>query len=330
MGGKMMTQTIHEYYSAIMEQIPLTLLPEYSQEGDYYYRMIPEYGEGGLRIISFKDMFMVLIADYTPKENFEKISEISQSYVEISQFETSSSSFGVGKQKVKPVKKGIFCYINKSRKIYVHCKAKEPVRFTKVVIAHGYYDVFLKQRYGDKYREAKNAMKFLTVSPNQPELNFIFQQIKSCQAKGMSHHIYLEGKILELLALATYSYEQATKLKTSSVKLSKNDLRALKKVIDYMDKKLSEYPSIEDLSKIANMSTTRFQLAFRKIYGTTAYEYLKTLRINHALLLLRNSDYSIQSIAKEVGYNNAGHFAGLFKKMYGVTPKKYRDIQKIV
>lgn len=325
-----MTQTIQEYYSASMKQLPFTLLPEYSQEGDYFYRMIPEYGEGSIRLICFNDMFMVLIADYTPKGNLEKVSEISQSYVEISQFETNSSSFKVGKQKIKPVKKGILCYINKSKKIYVHCKAKEPVRFTKIVISQEYYDIFLKKRYGDGYSGAKNAMKFLSMSPNMPEVNFVFQQIKSCQARGLSKHIYLEGKILELLALATYSYEESTKMESLHVKLNKKDLRSLKKVIDFMDKNLSEYPSIKDLSKIANMSTTRFQLAFRKTYGTTAYEYLKTLRMNRSLLLLRDSDYSIQSIAQKVGYKNAGHFAGLFKKMYGVTPKKYRDIQNIV
>ncbi len=323
-----MTQTLQEYYSISIEQSPFTLLPEYSQEGDYFYRMIPQKGNGSLRVISFNDMFLVLIADYTPNEDFEKVSEISQSYVEISQFETNSSSFKVGKQKIKPVKKGICCYINKSKKIYVNCKAKEPVRFTKVVISQEYYDIFLNQRYGDCYSGAKNAMKFLSLSPNLPEINFIFQQIKSCQAKGLSQHIYLEGKILELLALATYNYEQSTKMESIHVKLTKSDLRSLKKVIEFMDKNLSSYPSIKELSRIGNMSTTRFQLAFRKVYGTTAYEYLKTLRMNKALLLLRDSDYSIQNIALEVGYNNAGHFAGLFKKMYGVTPKKYRNIQQ--
>lgn len=325
-----MTKTIQEYYSAFKEQIPFTLIPEYSQEGDYYYRMNSEFGKGSLRLISYNDMFMVLIADYTPKNDFEKVSEISQSYVEISNFETNSSSIRIGNQKIKPVKEGICCYINKSKKIYVYCNANEPVRFIKVVLSQEYYDVFLKERYGNNYFDTKNALKFLSLSPNLPELNFLFQQIKNCQARGTALYIYLEGKILELLALATYSYEQANKMALIHVKLNNRDIRLLKKVIDYMKSDLSKYPSIKQLAKISNMSTTRFQLAFRKIYGTTVYEYLKTLRMNRALLLLEDSDYSIKSIAKEVGYNNAGHFAGLFKKMYGVTPKRYRDIQNIV
>ncbi|WFD09649.1 helix-turn-helix domain-containing protein [Tepidibacter hydrothermalis] len=325
-----MTQTIQEYYLSSIEKLFFTLLPEYSQQGDYFYRMKPQYGQGSLRIISFNNMFIFLIADYIPNEDFEKVSEISQSYIEISQFETSSSAFKVGKQNIKPVKKGICCYINKTKQIHVYCKAKERVCFTKVVISQEYYDTFLKERYGDNHCEAKNAMKFLTLSPNLPEFGFIFQQIKSCKATGLSQYIYLEGKVLELLALATYRHEQSVKKEHLNVKVSKNDLRSLKKVIKFMEKNLSKYPSIKDLSKIANMSTTRFQLAFRKTYGTTIYEYFKTLRMNHALLLLRDSESSIKSIASEVGYNNAGHFSGVFKKMYGVTPKKYRDMQHIV
>jgi AraC-like DNA-binding protein len=51
--------------------------------------------------------------------------------------------------------------------------------------------------------------------------------------------------------------------------------------------------------------------------------------MNQALLLLENSDFSIQVIASMVGYKNAGHFAGIFKKTYGVSPKEYRILHQI-
>ena len=40
-----------------------------------------------------------------------------------------------------------------------------------------------------------------------------------------------------------------------------------------MKKDLSAYPSGEELAQIAGMSPARYQLAFRKYYGTTPYEY---------------------------------------------------------
>lgn len=96
-----------------------------------------------------------------------------------------------------------------------------------------------------------------------------------------------------------------------------------------MKKDLSAYPSGGELARAAGMSSTRYQLAFKKYYGTTPYEYLKDLRLNQALMLLKDSDYSIGIIAARVGYRNSGHFAKLFKENYGLGPREYRNLQKI-
>ncbi len=52
-------------------------------------------------------------------------------------------------------------------------------------------------------------------------------------------------------------------------------------------------------------------------------------RLNQALLLLKNSDYGIATIAEKVGYHNSGHFARLFKNAYGLGPREYRKIHNI-
>jgi len=103
----------------------------------------------------------------------------------------------------------------------------------------------------------------------------------------------------------------------------------MKKTVTYMKKDLSAYPSGEELAQIAGMSPARYQLAFRKYYGTTPYEYLKEMRLNQALFLLKNSDYGIATIAAKVGYHNSGHFAKLFKNAYGMGPKEYRTNHNI-
>src|SRR5699024_11154897 len=100
------------------------------------------------------------------------------------------------------------------------------------------------------------------------------------------------------------------------------DIRGLKKSVTHMKKDLSAYPSGEELAQIAGMSYARYQLAFRKYYGTSPYEYLKEMRLNQALFLLKNSDYGIATIAAKVGYHSSGHFAKLFKNAYGMGPRE--------
>ena len=92
---------------------------------------------------------------------------------------------------------------------------------------------------------------------------------------------------------------------------------------------LSAYPSISEPAQTANMNPSRLQMAFRQVYGTTAYEYLKVMRMNYALLLLQDSDDSIRIVALRVGYRNAGHFSKLFRDTFGMGPQEYRNIHKI-
>ena len=87
--------------------------------------------------------------------------------------------------------------------------------------------------------------------------------------------------------------------------------------------------SDRNIQQIAGMSYARYQLAFRKYYGTSPYEYLKEMRLNQALFLLKNSDYGIATIAAKVGYHSSGHFAKLFKNAYGMGPREYRMVQGI-
>jgi AraC-like DNA-binding protein len=324
-----MSQSIKEYYAVAPEILHFAYIPERSRKGDRYYRMLSEYGAGSFRQISFNGLFMIMIADFTPKNTFEKITTIHEDYIEISQFETGSSSFKIGGRKLKPVERGICCYINTSKTVYSYCEARKPTRFTKVLITREYFDTFLKERYTDSYDSSKNAMDFLAQNPNLPELNYIFRQIRDCQATGVSQHVYLESKVLEILSLVTHYYEQTQNRKHIPVKLDQGDVRALQKTVALLKKDLSAYPSIPELAKVARMSEARFQMAFRQIYGTTAYEYLKEMRMNQALLLLQNSDFNIQAVASQVGYKNAGHFAGIFKKTYGVSPKEYRMLHQI-
>lgn len=161
------------------------------------------------------------------------------------------------------------------------------------------------------------------------ELNFVFQQIRDCTAVGKALQIYLDSKVLEVLSLVTHHYNQARQHNRLPVKLDHKDRRSLAKTITYIKKDLAAYPSVKKLAKVASMSESRYQLAFKQVYGTTAYEYFKVLRMNNALLLLKESDYAIRTIAEQVGYSNAGHFAGLFKKLYGISPKEYREVHQI-
>ena len=53
-------------------------------------------------------------------------------------------------------------------------------------------------------------------------------------------------------------------------------------------------------------------------------DYLKSVRIKNAQLLLRDGSRSMSDIAELVGFANQNYFTKVFKKDTGMTPSQYR------
>jgi len=56
----------------------------------------------------------------------------------------------------------------------------------------------------------------------------------------------------------------------------------------------------------------------------TPKQYIVSLRITNAQMLLESSGYTIQEIAAFVGYNDPLYFGQVFKREVGVPPSQYR------
>ena len=53
-------------------------------------------------------------------------------------------------------------------------------------------------------------------------------------------------------------------------------------------------------------------------------QYLLSIRINNAAVLLETTDYNINEISTIVGYDNPLYFSRLFRKQKGLSPSDYR------
>lgn len=65
------------------------------------------------------------------------------------------------------------------------------------------------------------------------------------------------------------------------------------------------------------MSKSHFQHLYKKFFGVTFMQDLIQSRIEHAKMLLLNTNMTSADIAKQCGYNNFSHFARQFKEHTG-------------
>lgn len=95
-------------------------------------------------------------------------------------------------------------------------------------------------------------------------------------------------------------------------------------VSKFIDNNYNHKITIEDMAESCKFSASHFYKMFREYTGDSPYKYLTSVRIQHAQYLLQNTDFTIQSVAKEVGFSNVNHFNEHFKNEIGLTPSSYR------
>src|SRR3546814_17740793 len=73
------------------------------------------------------------------------------------------------------------------------------------------------------------------------------------------------------------------------------------------------------------MSRSLFFKSFREAVGATPIHYLKTVQLELAASLLRQTGLPLSEVAHRVGYKSDEAFLRTFQSGYGVTPGRFRS-----
>jgi AraC-like DNA-binding protein len=87
--------------------------------------------------------------------------------------------------------------------------------------------------------------------------------------------------------------------------------------------------SLNEVAEQLNVSKYYICHLFKNRVGITVLQYINHRRLSTAKLLLVNSDKSILAISIAVGFIDAAYFSKWFKRMEGITPMAYRNLNKI-
>jgi len=94
----------------------------------------------------------------------------------------------------------------------------------------------------------------------------------------------------------------------------------------FMDENFQEDIDLDSIADEAFFSKFHFIRLFKMVYGKTPHQYLISVRIEKARLLLQ-SDMRIADICFAVGFDSISSFTGLFKRMTSTTPSFYQKQQ---
>ncbi len=94
-------------------------------------------------------------------------------------------------------------------------------------------------------------------------------------------------------------------------------------VLQFIEAQLADKITLSQLANIACLSDTQFKKLFREQVGQTPMNYVTAHRMEKARALLQHTDYPIQVIANQVGYDDVSAFSRRFSSHYGLSPSRF-------
>ena len=99
----------------------------------------------------------------------------------------------------------------------------------------------------------------------------------------------------------------------------------MKKALRYIDAHLSDELRLEDVAAHVYLSPYYFSKLFKKYQGIGFNAWVNQQRMASAKELLCHSDWSIASIARNLGFSQTSYFCKVFRQTYQVTPQAFRQ-----
>lgn len=94
--------------------------------------------------------------------------------------------------------------------------------------------------------------------------------------------------------------------------------------VDYIHEQYAWAISLDELAAVACMSKFHFLRTFKQVFRLTPYQYITSIRLDKARLLLTSTHFSVAEISLLVGYEDSSTFCRAFKGKVGYWPLEYR------
>lgn len=177
------------------------------------------------------------------------------------------------------------------------------------------------KRFADKVLRRENALLAPVWKTSNIKIQQVIHDILHCSFGEELRELYLLSKSLELLVLQAEQYEAK---ECSAFIRKSSDKKKLIEAKELLTSRMSDPPTIVELSKLVGLNEYKLKKGFKELFGTTIFGYIHSSRMRLAKRLLLVTDKSAKEIAYEAGYNSPQYFSQSFKKEFGISPNSLR------
>jgi AraC-like DNA-binding protein len=158
----------------------------------------------------------------------------------------------------------------------------------------------------------------------------IHEKLLSCALCYFNQDSYYELRcgswMLEILYDILSDTHSRIVSEKESLLAQSNSLR-LTRITNYISSHYRENISLQDIANQESITVYHLSHFIKKMLGISFQEYLNNVRFEHALQLVRHSDFNILNICLETGFSNSRYLNQMFEKRLGCTVREYRKLE---
>lgn len=134
------------------------------------------------------------------------------------------------------------------------------------------------------------------------------------------------NQLFELREEARRHFVQAVGVDSSRIGTNAEEEKLVQQMMKYIEQNLdnADY-TVDLLARDIGMSRANLYKRMQTLLGITPNEFMRSVRLKRAAQLLTESSDSVAKIGQRVGFQTPRYFSQCFTRLFGVTPKEYRE-----
>ena len=112
----------------------------------------------------------------------------------------------------------------------------------------------------------------------------------------------------------------------TEISITSVDEKFLQRSIDFIVEHIGNRDlTVDRIAREAGMSRANFYRKIKALTNSSAAEFLRKIRMEHAARLLKTNKFRVSEVTSVVGFSDTDHFRECFKSQYGMTPREFME-----
>jgi AraC-like DNA-binding protein len=208
-------------------------------------------------------------------------------------------------------------------------RSSGPIHFSALVlfIPAQWIGVFLKSnaQFGKIEQVLATEENIITSRLGRRQMSLFSAALAHFESMG-EDQLRIQNNVLSLLEYFLCNRHRSLLGVTAASDIdNEDDLSLIREVESYISEYYcSDTFTVDSILKKTYTSYHRLNFLFKSIHGMTISEYIRNKRIEKSKEMIADNAKSISQIAYEIGYSSISNYILAFKKVYQITPGKYK------